>query len=80
MGKNGKEYLPHAVTVNEYLDEKIPEKETSGHAEFINDIEYNGKPVNVLRFFEEKIEKGKVVRTDFQWLTSIRITGNNAEK
>ena len=60
--------------------EKIPEKETKGHAEFINDIDYNGKPVNMLRFYEEKIVKGEAVRTDFQWLTSIRITGKNAEE
>lgn len=60
--------------------EKIPEKETVGHAEYINDIDYNGKAVNVLRFWEEKIVKGEMVRTEFQWLTSIRITEKNAEK
>lgn len=60
--------------------EKIPEKGTSGHAEFINDIDYNGKRVNMLRFWEEKISKGEIVRTEFQWLTSIRITKKNAEK
>ncbi len=60
--------------------EKIPEKGTSGHAEFINDIDYNGKPVNMLRFWEEKISNGETVRTEFQWLTSIRITEKNAEK
>lgn len=60
--------------------ENIPEKETSGHAEFINGIDHNGKPVNMLRFWEERNEKGKALRIDFQWLTSIRITKNNAEK
>ena len=60
--------------------EKIPEKGTSRHAEFVNDIDYNGKPVNMLRFWEEKTVKGKTVRTEFQWLTSIRITEKNAEK
>lgn len=60
--------------------EKIPEKETAGHAEFINDIDYNGKPVNMLRFWEEKKENGETVRTDFQWLTSIRLTKKNAER
>lgn len=58
--------------------EKIPEKETAGHAEFLNDIDYNGKPVNMLRFWEEKIVNGGAVRTDFQWLTSIRLTKKNA--
>lgn len=60
--------------------ERIPEKETSGHAEFVNDIDYNGKPVNMLRYWEEKVVKGKAVRTGFQWLTGIRITKKNAEK
>ncbi len=60
--------------------EKIPEKGTSGHAEFINDIDHNGKPVNMLRFWEEKIAGGETVRTEFQWLTSIKITEKNAEK
>jgi len=60
--------------------ENIPGKGKSGHAEFINDIDYNGKPVNMLRLWEEKAVKGKTVRTQFQWLTSIRITEENAEK
>lgn len=34
----------------------------------------------MLRFWEEKTVKGKTVRTEFQWLTSIRITKKNAEK
>lgn len=59
---------------------KIPEKGTSGHAEFINAIDYKGKPVNMLRFWEEKTVRGKTVRTEFQWLTSIRITEKNAGK
>lgn len=60
--------------------ENIPEKETEGHAEFINDIDYNGELVNVLRYYEEKIVKGESVRTEFQWLTSIRITKKKAKK
>lgn len=60
--------------------EKISEKEVSRHAEFVNDINYNGKPVNMWHFWEEKIIKGESVRTDFQWLISIRISKKNAEK
>ena len=60
--------------------ERIPEKEMSGHAEFINGIDNNGQPVNMLRFWEERIVKGVRVRTEFQWLTSIQITKRNAEK
>ena len=60
--------------------EKIPEKETSGRAEFVNGIDYNRKPVNMLRFWEEKVVKGEPTRVEFQWLTSIRITKKNAGK
>lgn len=59
---------------------KISEKGTAGQAEFVNDIDYNGRPVNMLRYWEERVEKGKRVRTEFQWLTNIRITKNNALK
>lgn len=60
--------------------EAIPEKETVGHAEYVNDIDYKGNTVNMLRFWEEKKVKGKIRRTEFQWLTSIRITKKNSEK
>ena len=60
--------------------ESIPEKGTAGNAEFVNDIDYYGKPVNMLRYREEKVEKGETVGTEFQWLTSIRLTKTNAEK
>lgn len=58
----------------------IPEKESVGHAEYINDIMYNEIQVNMLKYCEEKIEKGKIVRTTFQWITNITITLKNAEK
>ena len=60
--------------------ERIPEKGTAGDAEFVNAIDYNGKPVNMLRYWEEKVKKGETERTEFQWLTSIRLTKTNAEK
>lgn len=60
--------------------EKIPEKGTAGHAEFINDIDYNGSPVNMLKYWEDRVEKGEKVRKEFQWLTNIRITEKNADK
>ncbi len=60
--------------------ESIPEKGKSGHAEFVNGIDYNGKEVNMLRFWEEKVVKGEAVKVGFQWLTSIRLTERNAEK
>lgn len=60
--------------------ENISEKEISNHTEYINEIDYNGNPVNMLKYREEKKIKGNVVRTEFQWLTSLKITKKNAEK
>lgn len=60
--------------------EAIPEKEVVGHAEYINEIDYEGHKVNVLKFYEEKIENGEAKRTDFQWLTNIKITKGKACK
>ena len=38
--------------------ENISEKGRSEHAEYVNDIDYNGNPVNMLRYWEERIKKG----------------------
>ena len=56
--------------------EKIPEKGKTEKAEFVNEIDYEGKPVHVLRYREEK--EGEI--TEFQWLCSIKISKENAEK
>lgn len=58
----------------------IPEKEKVGNAEYVNDIDYNGREVNVLRYKERIIKKEKEMVIHFQWLTSIRLTKKNAEK
>lgn len=58
----------------------IPEKMRAGHAEFVNGIDYNGKEVNMLRYYEEKEEKGERKKKAFQWLTDIELTEKNAEK
>ena len=60
--------------------EMIPEKEKTGQAEYVNDIDYNGRGVNVLRYKERKVEKGEEKTVHFQWITSIQITKKNAEK
>lgn len=60
--------------------EAIPEKGVAGHAAYVNEIDYKGNPVNMLKYFEEKVIKENVVRTEFQWLTNIIITNKNAEK
>ena len=51
-----------------------------GNAEFINGIQYNDQPVNVLRYSEKKKVEGKDETTEFQWLASLKITRKNAEK
>ena len=56
--------------------EKIPEKGKTEKAEFVNEIDYEGKPVHVLKYREEK--EGEI--TEFQWLCSIKISKGNAEK
>lgn len=60
--------------------ERIPEKGKTDNAEYVNDIDYNGKAVNMLRFWEEKTVKGRKERKEFQWITNLRITKTNAEK
>lgn len=56
----------------------IPERNKIESCIYINDIYYNDHKVNVLEFSEDKVRKGKVVRTNFQWITNITITDKNA--
>jgi hypothetical protein len=60
--------------------EAIPEKERVGNAEYVNEIDYKGKLVNMLKYWEKKVVDGDVVCTEFQWLTNLGINKNNAEK
>lgn len=60
--------------------ELIPGKERVGRAEFVNELDYRGNKVNMLRFWEDKVTGGEIERTTFQWLTSIKLTKSNAEK
>ena len=60
--------------------EDIPEKESVKNAEYINEIDYEGYKVNLLKYREETIEKGKAKTVTFQWLTNIEITQKNALK
>ena len=82
--ENGWDYIIRYKTgsipsISEEYD-SIPEKTRVGHGEFVNEIDYKGSKVNMLRFYEVTDKKGEEVRTDFQWLTSITITKKNAEK
>lgn len=58
----------------------IPDKEKSGREEFVNGIDHKGYSVNMLRYKERKKEKGEWKDIEFQWITSLAITGRNAEK
>lgn len=60
--------------------EDIPEKECVGNAEYINEIDYEGHKVNLLKYREETVEKGEVKTTFFQWITNIEITQKNTLK
>lgn len=62
----------------EYQD--IPEKMRAGESEYVNGIIFGKHDVNVLKYSETKIKKGEEVRTDFVWITSIKITKTNAMK
>ena len=58
----------------------IPEKMTAGGCEYVNEIIFGKHDVNVLKFSETKIKNGEKVKTDFVWITSIKITKTNAMK
>jgi hypothetical protein len=60
--------------------EAIPEKKTTRNTEFVNEIDYNGKPVNMLKYHEENVVKGEMNIKRFQWLTNLKVTKSNAEK
>lgn len=60
--------------------EAIPEKNKAGDAEYINEVIFRDLNVNVLKYKETKIKKGKTVTTEFAWITSIEITNKNAQK
>ena len=56
---------------------KIKESGRKGEADSINEKNYNGQLVDVLRFRERTIRKKEIV-TKFQWLTSLKVSVKNA--
>lgn len=58
----------------------IPEKNKAGKAEYINGVIFRDRDVNVLKFTETKIRKGKPVTTEYAWITSMEIKGKNAQR
>ena len=59
----------------------IPEKQTVGNIEYINEVLF-GKTteVNVLKYSERKVKNGKEIVTEFAWITNIEITDRTAMK
>ncbi len=60
--------------------DRIPERGKAKQAEYVNEIDYNGTPVNMLRYWEETVIRKETVRKEFQWLTNIRITQKSWRK
>ena len=58
----------------------IPEKNKAGKAEYINGVIFGDRDVNVLKFTETKIRKGKPVTTEYAWITSMEIKDKNAQR
>lgn len=59
----------------------LPEKETVGtDIEYQNEIMFYDFDVNLIYYREKRMEKGEEKETEFAWLTSIKITKNNAGK
>lgn len=48
--------------------------------EFQNDIMFQERDVNLVYYQEKKKKSGKESRTEFAWITNIRITKNNVKK
>lgn len=59
----------------------LPEKETiRTDIEYQNQIIYYDFDVNLIYYREKRMVKGETKTTEFAWITSIRITKNNAQK
>lgn len=58
----------------------IPEKQASENVEYVNGVLFGKDEVNVLKYKEMKIKKGKEITTDFAWITSFEITAKKAGK
>lgn len=58
----------------------VPEKESAGSVNYVNEMVYKARTINVLEQKETKIKSGKEVTTEFKWVTNIKVTKGNAEK
>lgn len=59
----------------------LPEKETVGRdIEYQNEIMFYDFDINLIYYREKRVEKGEEKETEFAWITSIKITKNNAGK
>lgn len=60
--------------------EDIPDKSVSGHATYVNGIDFRGHSINMLYTYEDRVENGKDVRYEFRFLSNILLTDKNVEK
>lgn len=58
----------------------VPEKESAGSVNYVNEMVYKARTINVLEQKETKIKSGKEVTTEFKWVSNIKVTKGNAEK
>ena len=59
----------------------IPDKNVSGHATYVNEIDYRGLKINMLKTYENrKIKKDVEKRIEFSFLTNIELTDKNVGK
>ena len=59
----------------------LPEKETVGtDIKYQKEIMFYDVDVNLIDYREKRIEKGEEKETEFAWITSIKMTKNNAGK
>ena len=67
-------------TISQEFD-ALPDKNTSGHATYVNEIDYRGFKVNMLKTYEDRVlKKGVEKRIEFSFLTNIELTDKNVEK
>ena len=58
----------------------VPEKERAGSVNYVNEMVYRARTINVLEQKETRIKSGKEVTTEFKWITNIVLTKRNAQK
>ena len=58
----------------------VPEKERAGSVNYVNEMVYRARTINVLEQKETKIKSGKEITTEFKWITNFEVKKGNAQK